>query len=78
MRGEIWTDSPAQPFGTKHVATEIDLSERSIRYGYKVRWWWLPYYWVRMIYGTGREGITIQVIVTPKASVAGLYDEEIH
>lgn len=78
MRGEIWTDNLSQPFGTKLVKLQIDLAERTVKYGFKVRWWWLPYYWCRMVWGTSKEGFEIQIITTPKASVEGLFDEEIH
>jgi|688.fasta_scaffold756296_2 hypothetical protein len=78
MKGEIWTDEARQPFGTTHSTTQINLAERTIVYAYKVRWYCLPWYWIKMMMGTIKEGFTIQVIATPKTVIDQLFDEEIH
>lgn len=71
-------DTPKQPFGTRHYSTHVDLYHKTITYQYRVRWWWLPKYWVQMMYATAKEGFHVQVTVRAKAgrAVVGQVREE--
>jgi hypothetical protein len=76
---EIWTDQPKAPFGTKLLYTQVNTARRTLRYTYKVQWWWLPTYWLRMVHATWKEGFHIEVVTHANPGGGGqVRAEELH